>query len=45
MNKGYAKVYGVELFKDDSSVCKAAIHNNRISAEEGGFIEVGLESG
>lgn len=39
------KVWGVEMFKDDSSICRAAIHNGRIKPEEGGLLEVGIESG
>jgi hypothetical protein len=40
-----ARVWGVEMFKDDSSICRAAIHNGRIKPEDGGLIEVGIESG
>jgi hypothetical protein len=38
-------VFGTILFKDDSSVCRAAIHNGVIKADEGGMVEVAVEDG
>ena len=39
------RVWGSTLYKDDSSVCKAAIHSGIIKPDEGGLIEIGLEEG
>ena len=34
------KVYGTTSYKDDSSVCRAAIHSGQMDAATGGKIEV-----
>lgn len=45
LSTGSGKVVGTEVFTDDSSVCKAAIHNGALSAEKGGKIEIGILEG
>ena len=39
------KVWGSMMYKDDSSVCRAAIHAGQLEAAEGGQVEVGFEKG
>merc|ERR1712096_508574 len=38
-------VTGTSLFKDDSAICRAAVHASQIQDDKGGKIEVCLESG
>ena len=45
LNTGTGKIYGTEIFTDDSSICKAAIHNGVINSDKGGNIEVGMLEG
>lgn len=33
------------MYKDDSSICRAAIHAGAIDNEKGGKVEVGIERG
>ena len=40
--KGKASVWGTDFYKDDSAVCLAAIHNNKIDNKKGGYITVGI---
>ena len=43
--KSEYQVWGSMMYKDDSSVCRAAIHSGQMEAAEGGRVEVGLEKG
>lgn len=45
LNAGTGKVIGDEVYTDDSSICKAAIHASQIAPETGGKIEVVIETG
>ena len=45
LNSGTGKVIGDEIYTDDSSICKAAIHSGQIPPEKGGKIEVVIETG
>ena len=45
INTGTTKIYGTEVFSDDSSVCKAAIHNGVINSDKGGKLEVNILEG
>ena len=41
--KGKGKVWGSNIFKDDSSICKAGIHAGQLEGSEGGLIEISIE--
>jgi len=43
--KKMASIWGTEFYKDDSAVCLAAIYNNKIENENGGYITVGIFEG
>jgi len=38
-------VYGTDIYTDNSSICRAAIHSGAISDSEGGIIELTVEKG
>lgn len=44
MKNKEAPVYGSKLYKDDSSICKAAIHNGAIDTK-GGVAVFGIARG
>lgn len=39
------RVIGTSIFRDDSSICLAAIHNGIIKNESGGYLIVGSDTG
>jgi hypothetical protein len=39
------KVWGTALYRDDSSICRAAIHAGAYVDSEGGIVYVGVEKG
>lgn len=43
--KDKSKVYGSDFYKDDSSICLAAIHNKKMDPEKGGFISIKILEG
>lgn len=44
-NRGSGKVFGTSVFRDDSLVCKAAIHNGIINDDKGGKVNIGIIEG
>ena len=44
-DKEHFKVWGSLLYKDDSSVCRAAVHAGQLDDQKGGIIYLGIEKG
>lgn len=38
-------VYGSILYRDDSSICRAAIHSGALDDNKGGIVFIGIEKG